>query len=94
MMAQEPRKPTTKTERLREFIGICLNDDITDLRGLPVRETSINLGLGFLMVLVTVLHFALNIWQFVVSLLLVGYDLIAKGLVKIMPAPKKAETEP
>lgn len=82
------RQPATKTERLREFIGIVLQDDITDLRGIPVKESTINLGLGLLMVLVTVLHFALNIWQFVVSLLLVGYDLVAKGLAKIMPAPK------
>ncbi len=87
-MAQETKGTATKTERLREFIIICLNDDITDLRGLPVKETTINLGLGLLMVLVTILHFALNIWQFVVSLLLVGYDLITKGLVKIMPTPK------
>jgi len=87
-MASENHKPATKTERLREFIGIVLQDDITDLRGIPVKEATINLGLGLLMVLVTILHFALNIWQFVVSLLLVGYDLIAKGLAKIMPAPK------
>ena len=89
-MAQETRKPTTKTERLREFIGIVLQDDTNDLRGLAIKESTINLGLGLLMVLVTILHFALNIWQFVVSLLLVGYDLIAKGLVKIMPAPKES----
>lgn len=85
------RNPATKTERLREFIGIVLEDDITDLRGLPLKETTINLGLGLLMVLVTILHFALNIWQFVVSLLLVGYDLIARGLAKIMPTPKVAK---
>lgn len=81
------------TERLREFISICLQDDITDLRGLPVKETAINLGLGLLMVLVSILHFALNIWQFVVSLLLVGYDLVARDLAKIMPAPKMSIKE-
>lgn len=77
-----------KTERLKEFIGICLKEDINDLRGLPIKETSVNLCLSVLMLLVTALHLALGLWQFVASLLLGGYDLIVKGLVKVMPAPK------
>ena len=80
-----------KTQRLNEFIEICLKEDINDLRGLPIKETSVNLGLSILMLLVTALHLALGLWQFVASLLLGGYDLIVKGLVKVMPAPKKEE---
>ena len=90
-MSTENQQPATKTQRIKEFVGIVLHDDITDLRGIPVKEATINLGLGLLMVLVTILHFALNIWQLVVALLLVGYDLIARGLTKIMPAPKVTE---
>ena len=82
-----------KTQRLKEFIGICLKEDVNDLRGLPVKETSINLGLSILMLLVTAVHLILSVWQLVVSLLLVGYDLIAKGLVKIMPTPKESEAK-
>ena len=82
-----------KTEEIKEFIRIVLKEDINDLRGLPIKETTINLGLSTLMVLVTALHLALAIWQFVVSLLLVGYDLITKGLVKIMPTPKTPAPE-
>ena len=80
-----------KTERLKEFVGMCLKEDIHDLRGLPVKETSANLGLGILMVLVTALNLALNIWQFVTSLLLVGYDGLTWVLVRIMPALKAAK---
>jgi len=79
----------TKIGRIREFIGICLQDDIIDLREIGVKEAAINLGQGFLMILVTILHFALNIWQFVVSLLLVGYDGIAWVLGKILPRAVK-----
>ena len=77
-----------KTQRLKDFIGICLREDINDARGIPVKEASINLGLGVLMILVTALHLALSCWQWIVSLLLVGYDFTVKGLIKIMPAPK------
>ncbi len=80
-----------KTERLRQFLAICLKEDIIDARGIPIKEATINLGLSVLMVLVTALHLALTCWQFVVSLLLLGYDAIVKGLVKIMPAPKMKE---
>jgi hypothetical protein len=91
MPTENYKRPATKTERIREFVGIVLQEDIIDLRGIPVKEATINLGLGLLMVLVTLLHFILNIWQFVVSLLLVSYDLIARGLAKVMPAPKMAQ---
>lgn len=79
---------TNKTERLKEFIGIVLKEDTNDLRGLDFRETTVNLGLSILMVMVTVLHLVLSCWQFVVSLLLVGYDALSKGLERVMPAPK------
>lgn len=84
----------TKTDRIREFMTTVLQDDIVDLRGIGVKEAAINLGLGFLMILVTVLHFALNIWQFFVSLLLVGYDGIAWILEKILPKAVKEREVP
>ena len=82
-----------KTQRLKDFIGICLKEDSNDLRGLDAKETTVNLGLSILMLLVTALHLVLSCWQFVVSLLLVGYDLIAEGLSKVMPAPKDTTKE-
>ena len=81
-----------KTQRLKQFVSIVLQEDISDARDIEVKESSINLGLSVLMLLVTVIHLALSVWQFVVSLLLVGHDLIAKVLVKIMPSPKDKES--
>jgi len=77
-----------KTQRLKEFIGICLQENVNDPRRLPIKETTINLGLSVLMVLVTALHLVLSCLQFGISLIVVGYDLIAKNLPKIMPTPK------
>jgi hypothetical protein len=82
-----------KTQRLKDFLGICLKEDVNDLRGIPVKESTVNLGFSILMLLVTALHLALSCWQFAVSLLLVGYDLIAKVLTKVMPAPKEITKE-
>jgi len=83
------KQPSIKIERIREFIIIVLQDDFIDLGGIPVKETAINLGLGLLMILVTILHFTLAIWQFVVSLLLVGYDGVPLALGKIPPKAVK-----
>jgi len=87
-MSQKRDVTATKIERFRETVNICLQPDIIDLRELPISETALNLGLDILMVLVVILHLALGIWQFATSLLLVGYDLTAKILTKIMPAPR------
>lgn len=77
-----------KTQRIREFVKISLEDDAADLRQLPVKESLVNLGLGLLMAMVVILHLALGVWQLAVSVLLLGYDWITKGLAKIMPGPK------
>lgn len=79
-----------KTQRLKDFIGICLSENVNDPRGLPIKETAVNLGLSVLMVLVTALHLVLSCLQFGISVIVVGYDLIAKALPKIMPAPKSS----
>ena len=80
-----------KTQRLKQFLGIVLQEDISDARDIKAKESTINPGLSVLMVLVTALHLVLSCWQFVVSLLLVGHDLIAKGLSTILPGPKDKE---
>ena len=76
-----------KTQRLKQFLGIVLQEDTSDARDIKAKESTINLGLSVLMVLVAALHLVLSVWQFVVSLLLVGHDLIAKGLSEILPGP-------
>jgi len=90
-MSQKRDVTATKIEGFRELVNICLRPDIIDLRELPISETALNLGLDVLMVLVAILHLALGIWQFATSLLLVGYDLTAKILTKIMPSPETAK---
>ena len=78
-----------KTERLKEFLAIFQKENILSLKGWPIKEAAINLGLYTLMLLVTVLYVALGICQVAVSLVQGACDLIAKGLAKIMPAPKE-----
>ena len=78
-----------KTERLKEFLAIFQKENTLSLKGWPVKETAINLGLYTLMLLVTALYVALGICQVAASLTQGVCDLIAKGLVKIMPAPRK-----
>ena len=90
-MAQETKEPATKTERLREFMDSCLRDDIDSLQGFPLKETSINLGMGILMLLMAALHLIYAVCQFAFSLVAAISDLLVKGLVKIMPAPKMAK---
>ena len=80
-----------KTQRTKEFIRLTLEEEtVEDLRGIPVKEAAANFGLGILMTFVVVLHLALTAWQLAVSFLLLGYDLIVKGLAKVLPAPKSA----
>jgi len=85
------REPTTKAERLRQIMDVCLKEDIENLKGFPLRETSVNLGIGFLFLLMAVLHLLHTICQFGFSLVAAISDLLVKGLVKIMPAPKMAK---
>jgi len=80
-----------KTERLREFLAIFQKENVLSLKGWSVKETAINLGLYALMLLVTALYVALGVCQVAASLIQGFSDLIAKGLVKIMPAPREEE---
>ena len=68
----------------------CLQDDIDSLRGFPLKETTINFSIGILMFLMAALHLVVKSLQFAFSLVATGCDLLVKGLVKIMPAPKTA----
>lgn len=87
-MAQETQ--LTKTERFRQFMDSCLQDDINSLRGFPLKETSVNLGMGILMLLMAALHLLYTMCQFAFSLIATGSDLLVKALAKIMPSPKMA----
>ena len=73
-----------KTQRIKEFVKVSLEENLADLRNISAKEAVANLGLGIIMVLVVALNLALSVWQLTVSLLLVGYDLIAIGLGKFM----------
>ena len=77
-----------KTQRIKEFVKVSLEENLADLRSISVKEAVANLGLGIIMVLVVALNLALSVWQLTVSLLLVGYDLIAKGLGRFMEKVK------
>ena len=81
----------SKTERIKEFFRVCLEEDTTnELRDFPVKDAMAHFGLGILMVLATALHLILCAWQLVASLLLVGYDAATAGLAKILPGPKES----
>ena len=80
-----------KTQRTKEFIRLTLEEEtVKDLRGIPVKEAAVNFGLAILMVFATALHLGLTACQVGIAFLLLGYDLITKGLAKILPAPKSA----
>jgi len=80
-----------KIERSKEVIRLTLEEEtIEDIRGIPVKEASINFGLAIIMAFAFALHLGLTMWQLVISLLLLGYDLITKGLAKFIPSPKTA----
>ena len=80
-----------KADRFRQFMDSCLQDDIDSLRGFPLKETAINFGIGILMLLMAALHLLHKTCQLAFSLIAAGSDLLVKGLVKIMPAPKMAK---
>ena len=78
-----------KTERSKEVIRLALEEEtIEDVRGVPVKEASINLGLAILMALAFALHLGLTICQVGISFLLLAYDLITKGIGKFMEKVK------
>jgi len=81
----------SKAERLKEFLLIFQKENILSLKGWPVKETATNLGLYTLMLLVTALYVALGICQVAASLIQGASDLIAKGLAKVMPAPREEQ---
>ena len=74
----------SKTDRLKQFVGVVFAEDISDLRTIPVKEALANIGLGLLMIIMAAFHTVLGFWQLVVAVLLVGYDAIAKGLTWLM----------
>jgi len=86
-------QPTTKTEKLHQFTNSCLQEDIDSLRGFPLKETSITLGLSCLMLLMAALHLFFAACQFALSLIATAGDLLVKVLVKIMPTPKESEVK-
>lgn len=81
----------TKLQRIKELARIILEPDSNDLRDMPVKESVANIGTGILVMLIIATHLILSLWQFAVSILLVGYDLVIKMLVKAMPSPKIKE---
>jgi len=80
-----------KANKFRQFINATLEDDITTLKGWPLKETSINFGIGILMFFMAALHLVVAATQLAFSLIATACDLLVKALVKIMPAPKIKE---
>ena len=39
----------SKTDRLKQFVGVVFAEDISDLRTIPVKEALANIGLGLLL---------------------------------------------
>lgn len=83
-----------KVRHFKEFVRVSLEPDEVDLRGLTVKETSLTVGLSVLMILVSVFHLVLCLWQFAVSLLLVGYDGIVWVLQKVLPKSSSSDDWP
>lgn len=77
----------TNMERIRNFMVACFDGDDRDLRELSVKEASTNVLLGITMIVGVALNLVLTLLQLGGSLWLVLYDLIIKGLKKVMPAP-------
>ena len=73
-----------KVQQLKGYMEVVLRDDITDLRTIPVMESLANVGLGIVMILTAAFHLGLSLWQLAVAILLVGYDVLAKGLTWLL----------
>jgi len=80
-----------KKEKARNFVAEHLKEDILDPKNLPLRETALNWAISLLRLVVTAVNVASSTLQLIFSLFLVGGDLLAKGLNRLMPAPKVAE---
>jgi hypothetical protein len=72
-------------ERITELVKLALSPGVIDVRGITVKEAGIGLGWGFLLIGLGLLELFLGVWQIIVGLLLFGYDLLTKGLNKVMP---------
>jgi hypothetical protein len=72
-------------KRITELVKLALGPGVIDVRGITVKEAGIGLGWGFLLVGLGLLELFLGVWQIIVGLLLFGYDLLTKGLSRIMP---------
>lgn len=81
--------------RVKELFRLALSPGVVDVREITVREASIGLGWGFLVLGLGLLQLFLGVWQCLVGFLLFGYDLIGKGLNRIMlrDLPPKGEYE-
>ena len=86
MNNQDPQN--SKTAQLGEFANRYLQEDIIDIENLPLRETSVNLVMSTFKLAVTAVNLVFSACQFGFSLLLAAGDLLAKGLAKVLPAPK------
>lgn len=73
------------TQRLREYVAVSLEPDSADLRKVSIKDAALNLGLSMVMVVVSGLHVVLASCQFVVRVMLAGYDVIAKGVTRAIP---------
>jgi len=90
-MAQK-QEAVTKTDRFRQFMDSCLQEDIDSLRGFPLKESAINFGIAILMLLMAALHLLHKACQLAFSLVATVSELLVKGLAKIMPAPNNAQS--
>ena len=79
---------TEKKERARNFVAEHLKEDILDPKNLPLRETALNWCISLLRLVIVAFNVIQATVQLIFSLLLAGGDLLAKGLNKLMPAPK------
>ena len=91
MSNQTPQ--TNRTERIGEFVGRYLKEDIIDIGNLPLRDTGINFAMSILKVVVTAVNLVFSTCQLGFSIILAAGDLLARGLARVLPAPKVAAKE-
>ena len=84
-------RPVTKAEKFRWYADYCLQDNNEILRGFPLRESAIDLGMGCLVLLMAALNLLTATLRFGLSLIAALTSLLAKGVAKIMPVPKVEE---
>ena len=71
--------------RIKALLKLALEPAMVNVRGITVKEAGIGLGWGFLLVGLGLLELFLGVWQVIVGLLLLGYDLLVRRLSKAMP---------